>query len=114
LHLQGHRLRREGEVYEPIVPQHGCFASTVLGLDMMVRAERLRFCSGDAELPGAEDLVGRLEGFVDELENRVATAELRAREEADRAREEAERADDAEAALKQALAELERLKRDKL
>ncbi len=109
LRLQGYRLRG-GSSYEPIVPQHGHFASSVLGLDLLVERERLRFYAGDAELPGADDLIDKLEGFVDDLEGRLAAAEVRAEEEARRAEEEARRAELAEGRLQQALAELERLK----
>ncbi len=117
LRLQGFRLREAGQAYEPIVPQHGHFASAVLGLDLMIERERLRFYAGDAELPGADDLIDKLEGFVDDLEGRLAAAEGRAEEEARRAEEEARRAEEearraerAEGRLKEALAELERLK----
>jgi Uma2 family endonuclease len=112
LRLQGFRLRNDAPIYEPLVPQHGHFASAVLGLDLLVEGERLRFYMGDAALPGADDLIDRLEGFVDNLEGRLAAAELRAEEEARRAEEEARRAQTAEVRLKEALAELERLKRE--
>lgn len=112
LRLQGFRLRAGAQAYEPVVPQHGHFASTVLGLDLVVERERLRFYVGDSPLPGADDLIDKLEGFVDDLEGRLAAAESRAEEEARRAEEEAHRAESAEARLKEALAELERLKRE--
>jgi hypothetical protein len=139
LRLQGFRLRGGGLGYEPIVPQHGHLASAVLGLDLLVEGERLRFYAADAALPGADDLIDRLEGFVDDLEGRLADAERRADEGARRADEEARRADEgarraeegarraeeeaeraaaetrraesAEARLKEALAEIERLSR---
>jgi hypothetical protein len=118
LRLQGFRLRGSGLSYEPIVPQHGHLASAVLGLDLLVEGERLRFYAADAALPGADDLIDRLEGFVDDLEGRLADAERRAEEEtrraeeeARRAEEEARRAESAEARLKEALAEIERLSR---
>ena len=117
LHLQGFRLRKGASQYEPIIPQHGQYASSVLGLTLSVNGERLRFSMGDAELPGADELIDRLEGFVDGLQERVAAAEARAEEEARRAEEEARRAeeqrrrgDEAEARLQAALAEIERLK----
>lgn len=56
LQLSGHRLRACGQSYEPIVPQHGRYASEVLGLELLVDAERLRFYVADAELPAADDL----------------------------------------------------------
>jgi hypothetical protein len=134
LRLQGFRLRAAGQAYEPIVPQHGYFASLVLALNLRVDGERLRFYAGDAELPGASELIDQLEGFVDGLEDRLLAAEgraeeearraeeearraeeeaRRAEEEARRAEEEARRADSAEARLNEALAELARLKRER-
>jgi hypothetical protein len=127
LQLSGFRLRANGQSYDPIVPQHGRFASGVLGLELRVEAERLRFYVADAELPAADDLITKLEGFVDDLEGRLAAAEERALEEARRAEEEARRAEEearraeeearraaaAEAQLQKALAELERLKRER-
>lgn len=111
LRLHGYRLRADGAQYEPILPQHGMFSSAVLGLDLRIEDDRLRFYVGDALLPGAEDLIDKLEGFVDDLEVRLLDAERRAEEEARRAEEEARRAASAEARLAEALAELERLKR---
>jgi hypothetical protein len=103
------------------VPQHGRDASEVLGLELRVETERLRFYVADAELPAADDLIVKLEGFVDDLERRVAAAEERADEQAHRAEaemrraeEEAHRAEAAETQLREALAELERLKRERL
>jgi Uma2 family endonuclease len=94
LRLQGFRLRGSGLSYEPIVPQHGHLASAVLGLDLLVEGERLRFYAADAALPGADDLIDRLEGFVDDLEGRLADAERRADEETRRAEEETRRAEE--------------------
>src|SRR5690606_3916216 len=118
LKLQGFRLREASNEYQPLVPQHGRFPSTVLGLELSVERERLRFFTGDAELPGAEDLIEKLEGFVDDLETRLALAERRAEDEARRAEDEARRAEDEarraremQARLEAALAELERLKK---
>jgi Uma2 family endonuclease len=112
LHLQGYRLRASGKGYEPLVPQHGYFPSQVLGLTLRVEAERLRFFAADAELPDADALIAKLEHFADDLLARVADAEQRAAHETERAAHEAERADVAEAQLREALAQLERLKRD--
>jgi Uma2 family endonuclease len=110
--LVGFRLRDSGPGYEPIVPQHGRFASEVLGLELRVDADRLRFYVADAELPAADDLITKLEGFVDDLEQRALASEERAEEEARRAEEEARRAEVAESRLREALAEIERLKRE--
>jgi Uma2 family endonuclease len=104
LQLTGYRLREGGQSYQPIVPQRGRLASEVLGLELRVEAERLRFYVADAELPAADDLIAKLEGFVGDLEQRALAAE-------ERAEEEAKRAEAAEARLREALAEIERLKR---
>jgi Uma2 family endonuclease len=112
LRLRGFRLREPAHVYEPIVPQRGQFASAVLELDLRVEGDRLRFYTADAALPGADDLINKLEGFVDDLEGRLAAAEQRAEEESKRAEEESKRAEAAETRLREALAELQRLKRD--
>ena len=120
LRLHGFRLRDAGSGYEPILPQHGRFTSRVLGLDLCVERERLRFYTGDAELPGAEELIGKLEGFVDDLEARIAAAEERAEEESRRAEQESRRAEEesrraehAEAHVRELTVELERLKRER-
>lgn len=106
LRLQAYQLRTPGQAYEPVLPQHGHYASRVLGLDLVIEQERLRFYAGDAKLPGADDLIEKLEGFVDELDERIAQAETRAEEEA-------RRAELAEARLQEALQEIDRLKRQR-
>ena len=113
LRLTGYRLAPGSTSYQPIVPQHGHFASTVLDLDLVVDAGRLRFYAGDAALPDAGELVGKLESFVDDLETRIEAAEQRAAQEAERAAQEAERAARAESELREALTELERLRRSR-
>jgi Uma2 family endonuclease len=126
LRLRGFRLRESGHGYEPIVPQRGHLTSAVLGLQLHVEGERLQFYTADAALPGADDLITRLEGFVDDLEGRLVAAEERAEEESRRAEEESRRAEEesrraeeesrraeaAEERLREALAKLERLKRE--
>jgi Uma2 family endonuclease len=111
LRLHGFRLRGSNNVYEPIAPQHGRYASSVLGLDLMIEANRLRFYQGEMSLPTAEDFVGRLQSFMDDFQVRLDEAERRAEEEGKRAEEESKRAEELEARLADALAELSRLKR---
>ena len=116
LRLFGYRLASaDARTYQPIVPQAGRFASQVLGLDLVLEAERIRFFYGTAPLFEAEELAR-------ELEQRMRTVEQRADDEAKRADDEAKRADDvairlaaaearaeaAERRLAEALAELER------
>ncbi len=121
MRLSGYRLpdtAKKPAAYQPILAQSGRYASRVLGLDLFLEHDRLRFYDSTAALPDAEELVARLEGMMDSVEARVHAAEERAEEEARRAEEEARRADDeararkeAERLLAEALAEIERLKR---
>ncbi|HVH43242.1 MAG TPA: Uma2 family endonuclease [Labilithrix sp.] len=69
--LVGYRLveGRPG-VYQPIVPQEGRWASAVLGLDLAMEAGRIRFFSGSAPLPEAEELIVRLGSMIDEMVSR--------------------------------------------
>lgn len=90
--LAGPRARR----YKPIVPQHGRYPSTVLGLGLAVAGGKLRFFYGMAELFGTADLIDRLQGMVGDLEAK--------------ADEEARKREDVERRLAAALAELERRK----
>jgi Uma2 family endonuclease len=86
-------------VYQAIKPRFGRFPSAVLGLDIAVAGDRLRFFSGDAELPGSDDLVDELGRLVDEVQERRERAEALAEQERARAEEERTRA---VAALQQA------------
>ena len=117
LRLSGWRLEEGRRVYRPILPQHGLYPSEVLGLDLQVDDERLRFYMGGAALPEAPEMIARLEHMVErveasraELEQQlVEEARLRAEEARLRA-EETQRREDAERRLAEALAELERLR----
>lgn len=101
--LLGYRLSPEGGAYQPVAPFRLLFRSEVLGLDLALVGDRVRFYHGGAMLPDREELIVRLDAMVDELMER-------AEEEARRAEEEARRADDAERRLAEALVELRRLK----
>lgn len=88
--LSAYRLPTpEARAYVPIVPQHGLYESRVLGLDVQVERDRLRFFAGTALLLESEELVARLEGMLEEVQHR-AEEEARKREEETRKREEAE------------------------
>ncbi|MEZ4219639.1 MAG: Uma2 family endonuclease [Polyangiaceae bacterium] len=127
LRLFGYRLEDDSRCYEPVLAQHGKYHSRVLGLSLAIDGERLRFFVGDAALPFADEVIDKLEGWVGGLESRLADAEARAeeeakraeqqaeraKEEAERAKQEAERADAAEGRLRELLAELERLRRER-
>ncbi|HSO00467.1 MAG TPA: Uma2 family endonuclease, partial [Candidatus Nanopelagicales bacterium] len=93
----GYRLPPGGRVYRPILPQNGRLPSAVLGLDLSVEGDRLRFYLGEEPLSEAEELVAMLERRVDDV--------------TERHRAEAERAAALERELAEARAEIERLKR---
>jgi len=61
----GYRLVAGRADYQPIVPQEGRWASAVLGLDLMVENGRVRFFSGSAPLPEAEELIVKLGAMID-------------------------------------------------
>jgi len=96
--------------YQPLLPQRGRFASAMLGLEIGIVDNRLRFFHLDSELPDAEELIQKLERAVDNLEARAEEESRRAEEESRRAEEEFMQRGQAEARLADALAELERLK----
>ncbi|MBX3232277.1 MAG: Uma2 family endonuclease [Labilithrix sp.] len=83
-------------VYDPVVPQAGRYPSRVLGLDLALEDDHLRFFHGTVALPEADDMIRELGKMVDDLVAKRETAE--------------QRADDAERRLAEALAEIERLK----
>ncbi|WP_438044099.1 Uma2 family endonuclease [Sorangium sp. So ce128] len=138
LSLRGFRLppadaARRTRSYQPVMPQAGRFASQVLGLELAVEGSKLRFFSGTAKLEEADELIARLGVMLDDVLARKDDAELRAADEASRAEEaelraeaeakraeaearraeaEARRASDLERQLAEALAEIERLRRN--
>lgn len=110
LRLKAFRLAERGEGYEPILPRGGRYASRVLGLDLSLEGDRLRFFHGTAPLYEADDLIRKLDRMVDDLLKQRETAEEQ-REAVAQQREAAEqRAETAERKLAEALLELERLK----
>ncbi|WP_437915898.1 Uma2 family endonuclease [Sorangium sp. So ce302] len=132
--LRGFRLAQGSARYQPIVPQEGRLASTVLDLDLGLEGDRLRFFRGQTALPETHELLARLGTMLGDLEARIERTELRldeerlrldeerqradeerqrADEEQQRADEEQQRADEAERRLAEALAELERIKRER-
>ena len=117
--LQAYRLASpEARVYTAIVPNRGLYESRVLGLDVEVDKDRLRFCAGTALLLESEELIARIQTLANEAQRR-AEEEAQLREEAERHREEAEQLRDEERRLHEEAehevarlrAELERLKR---
>jgi Uma2 family endonuclease len=111
LRLQAFRLpSASSRAYDRVLPQRGRFQSAVLGLDLGLVGDRLRFFVGDAELPDAGELIDRLEKHVTRIESRIDEEAQRANEEARRADEAERRAKDQEDRLAAALAEIERLR----
>jgi Uma2 family endonuclease len=116
--LYGYRLAEaSARTYSVIVPQRGLYSSAVLGLELALEGDRLRFYSGTALLLESEELIDRLEKLVGEVqeraeeEARLRQEEARLREEEARLREEeARRREDAEREVARLRAELERVK----
>ena len=97
--------------YTPIVPQHGRYESRVLGLDVQIEKNRLRFHAGTALLLESEELIARLEGLLEDTSRRAEEESRRAEEESRRAEGETRRADAAEVELARLREELARLKK---
>jgi Uma2 family endonuclease len=115
--LRGFQLVAGQRRYQPLVPQQGRLTSTVLGLELGLEGDRLRFFHGLAPLPETGELLARLGSMVGDLEGRIEEAERqldderqRADEQRQRADEQRQRADDAERKLAEVLAEVERLR----
>lgn len=88
--LLAHRLSAPGAAtYSPILPQRGRYESRVLGLEIEVTRDRLRFFAGTAMLLESDELIARLEQLLEDVQQR-AEEEARHREEETRRREEAE------------------------
>jgi Uma2 family endonuclease len=132
MRLQGWRLAEGGRrTYVPILPQQGFYTSQVLGLQLQLEGERLRFYYSGAPVPESQELIATLQRLVEEAElhreqeaqrreeeeqlreeeERLREEEVHRREEAERRLAEEERLrEEAEHRLAQALAELERLR----
>jgi len=82
----------KARVYQPILPQEGRIPSRVLGLDLMLEGDRLRFFHDLAPVPEADELIARLGAALNEALASREEAERRAEAEAERAKAEAERA----------------------
>jgi Uma2 family endonuclease len=124
MRLTGWRLEQGRRSYRSLLPQHGFFTSEVLGLELQLEGERLRFYHGRAPLPESEEMIATLERMVEEAElHRTEEARLRTEleqqlaeemrlraEEARLRAEETRRREEAERKLSEALAELERVR----
>jgi Uma2 family endonuclease len=86
--VHGFRLPSPGAGrYQRIMPQLGHLRSAVLGLDLAIIGNTLRFLAGEAPLPISADLIERLQGMVESLETKAAEAQA----EAQRSQAEAQR-----------------------
>ena len=115
----------DAKVYTAVLPNHGLYESRVLGLEVQVENDRLRFYAGTALLLESEELIARIQDMCDTAQQRAEEAEQRRdeekrlREEAEQHREKAEQLreeekrlrEEAEQAVARLRAELERLKR---
>jgi Uma2 family endonuclease len=94
--LAGWRLpNRESRTYQPIIPQGGRWQSVVLGLDLAIEDDQLRFYHGAAALLDARELIVRLSTMIDQVTERAEQEAQRAEQEAQRAEREAQRAEQA-------------------
>ncbi len=123
--LHGYRLpavsdagQPPSRVYQRIVPQAGHFASVVLGLDLVLDGDRLRFFSGNAPLEDADEMIARLGAMLDkviahaeEVERHADEERLRADEEKRHAEEERLRADEEKRHAEELAAKLEEVER---
>ena len=74
--LSAYRLPSpEARTYGAIVPNHGLYESRVLGLEVRVEHDRLRFYAGTAPLPDSDEIIARLERSVEEESRRREEAE---------------------------------------
>ncbi|HEX2686541.1 MAG TPA: Uma2 family endonuclease [Kofleriaceae bacterium] len=110
--LAAYRLASaDAGVYTRIVPNHGLYESRVLGLEVQVEQDRLRFYAGTALLLESEELIVRLQAMADDAQRR-ADEEAQLREEETRRREEeTRRREEAEQEVARLREEIERLKR---
>jgi len=96
--LAAYRLASpDARTYTAIVPNHGLYESRLLGLDVQVARDRLRFYAGTALLLESDELIARLQEMCDEAQRR--------------AEEEARRREETEREVERLRAEIERLKR---
>jgi Uma2 family endonuclease len=99
--LAAYRLASpEATSYTLILPNSGLYESRVLGLDVQVEQERLRFYAGTALLLESEEFIVRLQTLADDAQRR-AEEEARLREEAEQRREEERRLREEETRLRE-------------
>jgi Uma2 family endonuclease len=96
-----HLTTPESRRYTPLLGDAGRYRSTVLGLDLAIEEEQLRFYSGTARIPLLSEEVDRLTEQVEKERELAAAAE----EEARAAEEKATAAEEEARALRQQLGE---------
>ncbi|GMV43181.1 MAG: hypothetical protein AMXMBFR64_48970 [Myxococcales bacterium] len=118
-----HARRLEAGAYVTVAARGGSYHSDVLDMELAVVGERVRFYRLGAEVPEADELIGRLEAVADELlaraeeqARRIEEESRRAEEESRRAEEESRRAEEESKRAESALAEAaqERAERQRL
>jgi Uma2 family endonuclease len=117
--LAAYRLASpEATSYTAIQPNQGLYESRVLGLDVQVEGDRLRFYAGTALLLESEEFIVRLQAMCDDAQRRAVEEARRREEETQRREEETQRREEetrrrevAEQEVARLRAELERLKR---
>jgi Uma2 family endonuclease len=75
--LLGYRLPADSKRYAPIMPQGGLYRSEVLGVDLAIVENTLKFYQGTAELYDTTHVIRRLQGIVENLEARANDADTR-------------------------------------
>jgi hypothetical protein len=76
--IHGFSLRPGASRYERQVPQRGHYRSSVLGVDLAILDDNLRFLSGEATLPLSADLIDRLQDIQKSLEAKAEQAQAQA------------------------------------
>jgi Uma2 family endonuclease len=113
LRLAGYRLPVGARAYQRLVPQVGRFPSHVLGLDLALDGERLRFFAGNAPLEDADEMIARLGAMLDIVIASQEGAERQAEALAEQLEEERRLREETERQLAEARAEIERLRRSR-
>jgi hypothetical protein len=72
--ILGYRLPPGTKRYQPILAQSGLYRSNVLGVDLAIVGNSLRFYQGAAELYDTAHLIQRLESIVANLQERAEQA----------------------------------------
>jgi Uma2 family endonuclease len=114
LSLRGFRLPegggKRGRAYQPLVPQGGRLSSEVLGLDLTIEGETLRFYLGTAALLDADERLAKVETLANEAIARQEEQERAAQDRIEELERAAQDRIELERQLRAAREEIERLK----